>query len=374
MQKLASQFSQDGGSYENVRIGDIFTIGTGSLLGKNELIAGNVLRISAKADNNGVLGNFDTLNNANARHFENFISVNFFGDVFYHPYLASLEMKVHTLQLKNHTFTNKTGLYIAAVLRKFFTGKYGYGNQLSSSKLKEENFQIQLPHKDGKIAFDYMERWIAELEAERIAELEAYLMVTGLSDTTLTESENNALNALDGGGYRVNWKTVNLLEKFGNSTRGKRLKSADRIDGNLPFVTAGEADTGISAYIGNDVEIFPANTITIDMFGSAKYRDYPYGADDHVAVVHTEKMPKYATIFTTTAIHKASHAGQFDYSRNFYAKDADALNIQLPHTATGELDYTLMENLIRAIEKTVIKDVIALKDEIIKETKKIIAN
>ena len=49
------------------------------------------------------------------------------------------------------------------------------------------------------------------------------------------------------------------MELFGKSTRGKRLKSADRIEGTLPFVTAGEADEGVSAFIGNDVEVFRKN-------------------------------------------------------------------------------------------------------------------
>lgn len=66
------------------------------------------------------------------------------------------------------------------------------------------------------------------------------------------------------------------------------------------------------------------------MFGSAKYRNYKYGGDDHIAVVHTEKLPMKASIFVITAIHKSSHNRQFDYSRNFYAKDADVLNIMLP--------------------------------------------
>ena len=68
------------------------------------------------------------------------------------------------------------------------------------------------------------------------------------------------------------------------------------------------------------------------MFGSAKYRNYNYGGDDHIAVVHTEKLPKFAAIFITTAIHKSSYTGKFNYSRNFYAKDADELNILLPTT------------------------------------------
>lgn len=159
-----------------------------------------------------------------------------------------------------------------------------------------------------------------------------------------------------------------MEELFGKSTRGKRLKSSDRITGALPFVTAGEKDEGISAFIGNDVEIFSENTTTIDMFGSAKYRNYKYGADDHVAVVHTEKLSKFASVFVTTAIHKSSHAGQFDYSRNFYATDADELNILLP-TKNNQPDYEIMETFISAIQKLVIKDVVLYAEKKIQATK-----
>ena len=92
------------------------------------------------------------------------------------------------------------------------------------------------------------------------------------------------------------------------------------------------------------------------MFGSAKYRNYKYGGDDHIAVVHTEKLSKMASIFVTTSIHKSSHNGQFSYSKNFYAKDADKLNILLP-IVKGEPNYELMETFISAIHKIVIKNV-----------------
>ncbi len=130
---------------------------------------------------------------------------------------------------------------------------------------------------------------------------------------------------------------------FGKSTRGIRLKGDDRISGALPFVTAGETDEGISAFIGNSFHVFSKNTVTIDMFGSAKYRNYEYGCDDHIAVVHTEKLPMKAAIFVTAAIHKSSHNGQFDYGKNFYAKDADSLWISLPVKDDKTPDYQKME-------------------------------
>ena len=235
------------------------------------------------------------------------------------------------------------------------------------AKIKDE--KIQLPTKNGEIDFEFMEEFIAELEAERVAELEAYLLTTGLKDYELTQKEQEVLQDFENENFE--WGTFNLENLFGQSTRGKRLKSDDRISGNLPFVTAGETNEGISAFIGNEVDIFSKNTITIDMFGSAKYRNYNYGGDDHVAVVHTENLPKLSSVFVTTAIHKSSYNGQFNYGRNFYAKDADELKIKLP-TQNNEPNYNIMETFISAIQKLVIKDVVMFADSKIAATKKVV--
>ena len=241
-----------------------------------------------------------------------------------------------------------------------------YDGQQGGYKLEDiKQHKIKLPLKNGEIDFDFMESFIAELEAQRIAELSAYLKASGFDNYELSAEEQKALREYP----TINWSSFNLENLFGKATRGKRLKSADRIAGNLPFVTAGEASEGISAHIGNNVEVFSKNTTTIDMFGSAKYRNYEYGADDHIAVVHTDKLPVKASIFVTSAIHKASHTGKFDYGHNFYAKDADALDIMLPEK-DEQPDYTYMETLISAIHKLVIKDVVKYSDAKIKITKK----
>ena len=263
-------------------------------------------------------------------------------------------------------YSKETMLFLTISIGKALLGKFSFGNKLRSSQSLD--FKMQLPIlKNGKIDFEFIDSFIAELEAQRIAELEAHLTVTGLKDYILTEEEHSALDSYED----WEWNTFNLEDLFGKSTRGKRLKSADRIPGELPFVTAGEADEGISDFIGNDVTIFSENTTTIDMFGSAKYRNYKYGGDDHVAVVHTETLPKLASIFVTSAIHKSSHSGQFDYSKNFYAKDADTLNIQLPSRG-GQPDYECMATFISAVQKIVIKDVVLFADRKIGMAKEIV--
>ena len=256
------------------------------------------------------------------------------------------------LYLKNEKKRNKIHqLFLAACINKSLGQKYSWGDSISNSKIQKD--KVTLPIKNGKIDFEFIESFMAKLEAEYIAKLEAYLLATGLKDFILTAEEQKALDGFE----KLKWENFNLKKLFGKSTRGKRLKSEDRTPGNLTFVTAGETDEGISAFIGNNVTIFSENTTTIDMFGSAKYRNYKYGGDDHIAVVHTENLPKFASIFITTAIHKSSYTGKFHYGRNFYAKDADELNILLP-TQNQQPDYLIMETLILAIQKLVIKDVV----------------
>lgn len=229
--------------------------------------------------------------------------------------------------------------------------KYDYGNKFNRSEMNKT--KILLPTKNNKIDFEFIQSIISRIEIERIAKVENYLIKNSISDYQLTAKEKQTIEKYE----ELKWNTFNLEKLFGKSTRGKRLKSSDRVSGTLPFVTAGETDEGVSDFIGNNVTVFSDNTTTIDMFGSAKYRNYKYGGDDHIAVVHTDKLPKYASIFVTSAIHKSSYNGQFNYGRNFYAKDADELDISLP-VKNNKPDYDTMETIISAIHKLVIKDVV----------------
>jgi len=159
------------------RVGDLFSVSTGSLVSAARLRAGNIPRISAKSEDNGVFGYFDTEYINESRHFENFITVNFFGahgGIFYHPYRASVEMKVHVLKLPNHVFTRRTGLYLVSALKKAI-GNFSYGEQLSSSKLKDGDFFVELPvDETGQIDFAHMEDYIFTIEVAHIRELAEY--------------------------------------------------------------------------------------------------------------------------------------------------------------------------------------------------------
>ena len=319
--------------------------------------------IVRQSTDNGKKGNIDEsvlfLNHGNTISFGQDTATMFYQEV---PYFTGDKIKI--LKPKYVEFGKKNAQFFLASMRKTFSSFAWGSSRFNVETLKEQ--LIRLPINNGKIDFDFMESFIAKLEAERVAELSAYLTVSGLDNYELSSEEENALK-----NYKsLKWDAYNLEKLFGKSTRGKRLKGDDRIAGTLPFVTAGEASEGISAYISNNVEVFEKNTTTIDMFGSAKYRNYQYGADDYVAVVHTESVPMKASIFLTSAIHKAAHTGKFDYGHNFYAKDADALDIMLP-TKDGEPDFDSMATLISAVQKLVIKDIVIYADRKIEKIKEV---
>lgn len=286
------------------------------------------------------------------------------GDVYSQPQKTGVLWDAYLIKPKFKATPNLLHFFASSIY-KSIKPKFGYEYKATWNRVSEEKVLLPLNKSKG-IDFDFMEHFIAELEAERIKELEAYLEAAELKDYKLTAEEESAL-----GGGTCAFRTFILYNLFGSSTRGKRLKSADRFPGALPFVTAGEADEGISDFIGNDVEVFSRNTTTIDMFGSAKYRNYEYGGDDHIAVVHTEDVPKLASIYITAAIHKASHDGQFSYSRNFYAKDADALDVQLPARG-NEPDYDYMATVISAVQKLVIRDVVLYSEKKIAAAKEVV--
>jgi len=321
--------------------------------------------IVRQSTENGRKGNIDEpikyLNPGNTISFGQDTATMFYQEK---PYFTGDKIKI--LRPKYAKFGKNNAQFFLSTMRKAFCSFAWGSSRFNVETLKKQ--MVSLPIKNnGYIDFDFMESFIAELEAERVAELSAYLTVSGLDNYELSNDEEDALKNFQS----LKWDTYNLEKLFGKATRGKRLKGDDRIAGTLPFVTAGEASEGISAYISNEVEVFEKNTTTIDMFGSAKYRNYKYGADDHVAVVHTEAVPMKAAIFVTSACHKAAHTGKFDYGHNFYAKDADALDIQLP-TKDGKPDYDTMTALISAVQKLVIKDVVLYADRKIEGTRQIL--
>lgn len=331
-----------------------------------------VVRTSSNNGQKGFLDENESFLNA-----ENTIS---FGQdtatIFYQekPYFTGDKIKV--LVPKVYKFNKKNAQFFLASMNIAFS-KFSWGSsRFNVDVLKEQ--VIMLPTKCDSIDFEFMESFIEELEAERIKELEAerieeleaYLSVSGLKDTQLTADELSAVNDLIS--KNIEFKPFCYDVIFDKIVQGRRLKKDDQIAGDIPFVMAGVTNTGVVGYISNPVASFPKNSITIDIFGNAFYRNYDFGAGDDTGVYWSEKSDysKEIMLFLTCSMGK-SIENKFSYGKKLRSSQSFKFKMQLP-VKNEQPDYELMSTLISAIQKLVIADVVKFSDEKIKATKQVV--
>ncbi|MBP3221967.1 MAG: restriction endonuclease subunit S [Neisseriaceae bacterium] len=394
MQEIEDNFKSNGGKFEEILITDIFDhIVQGRRLKKADHMAGELAFVMSGVTNTGVVG---FIGNSNVRKFQsNSITIDIFGNTFYrsYPFAASDDVGVFWSDKK---ISSDAMIYISAVISKSLKGRFDFGNKLRASETYD--FKFVLPTQNGEIAFDYMEAYIKELEADRVKELEydrareleAYLMATGLKDYTLTAAEQTALETFEksikinnltqmGGGKpylpAVDFQTFKIGDLFEISTP-KRKFDANKITfgGKYPYVARGDKNNGIRGLITEDTQYLNnGNTIsfgqdTATMF----YQPEPYFTGDKIKIFsfrQPEKFNKYIALSLIATMKLGfSH---FAWGASFNVKKLQEVKIQLP-TQNNAIDFDFMHTFIRAIEKIVIKEVVEWADKKIQATKQVI--
>lgn len=298
----------------------------------------------------------------------NTVTIDMFGSAKYRGYAYGADdhiAVVHTEKLSRHA-----AVFVAsAIHKKSYTGEFHYGRNFYAKDADILN--ISLPTKNGEIDFAFMESFIAELEAERIAELEAYLKASGLNDYTLTEEEEKVLTEF--GNKAVDWGEFTYKSIFNKIFQGRRLKKDDQLSGDIPFVMAGTTNTGVVRYISNPVARFSKNAVTVDIFGNAFYRNYAFGAGDDTGVYWNDEKEysKEMMLFYTASMGR-SLRGKFSFGNKLRSSQSFDFKMKLP-TRNNQLDEKKMEVFISAIQKLVIKDVVLYADQKIAATKEVVS-
>ncbi|MGP1486077.1 MAG: restriction endonuclease subunit S [Campylobacter sp.] len=368
---LEQEFKTSGGKFKEFRLDEIFEISgskTTPKLKLEEIGLGKFPYVTTQATSNGIAGfyNFWT-EKGNCITIDSAV----LGTAFYQKENFSASDHVEILRPK-FKINEKVALYFATLLNRMARVlDYSYGKKRSQKALKNE--KILLPTLGGEINFSFMEKFIEELERERVEELDAYLRATGLKNYELTQSEKSALVKFDEFSRRGGVAREFTLESlFDNIRQGRRLKKQDQKAGVIPFIMAGVTNNGVANYISNPVAKFPANSITVDIFGNTFYRDYEFGAGDDTGVYYNvaQTYTKETMLYFTTVISK-SLFGKFSYGQKLRISQSLNFKIKLP-TKNGEIDYDFMQNFIKAIEKLVIKEVVEWNDTKIAATKQVL--
>lgn len=376
MTEIEQKFLESGGCFKNIKAGELFSVKGNPQLNKESFVfseKGTYPYFTRTVFNNGILGNVEYLDEEH-KIFGNCLAVGMLGMQFFYMekdfYAGQFTKSVFPKQNKIAYFNKSIALYFISLLNKY-QSVYQGGLVRDFERLFNET-ELYLPYKDGQISLEFMENFIAELKALRVAELHAYLQATGLSDYTLTDDELAALELFNNGNLAFN--SFEYQAVFDRIQQGRRLKKDDQMAGNIPFVMSGVTNTGVVNYISNPIAVFPKNSITMDIFGNAFYRDYNYGMGDDTGAYWDSKnrYSKEMMLYLTTSMNK-SVEGKYSYGHKLRSSQSLNIKMQLP-VKDNKLDLTFMGFFISAIQKLVIKDVVQWVDKQIEATEQVILN
>ncbi|RVZ05027.1 restriction endonuclease subunit S [Helicobacter pylori] len=263
--------------------------------------------------------------------------------------------------------------------------------------------KIQLPLKPTAkiqalegIDFTFMEKFIAELEQCRLAELQAYLKATGLENTTLSNDEENALNVFNGnnsggGGNTpcgLTWQSFRLGDLFEKVSarflgKGDKFKATSKSitdTHNIPLVYCKKGNNGIM-YWGKKGDFETYNNIISIIYNGVIATGLTYAHRDEVGILAESYFIKFkngnpnflCNLFIKTAIEKVLYP---KYSRDNLATWANKVEnelILLPTTQDGGIDFHFMHTLINALMKQIIQGVAEYCSAKIQATKEVIS-
>ncbi|MCQ2676876.1 restriction endonuclease subunit S [Helicobacter pylori] len=368
------------------KLGDLFEASNGDFdIQKRHINHRGEFVITAGLSNNGVLGQSDI----KAKVFESHtITIDMFGCAFYRsfPYKMVTHARVFSLKPK-FKINHKIGLFLSTLFFGY-PKKFGYENMCSWVKIKNDKVILPLkPTANAQtlkdIDFDFMEKFIAELEQCRLAELQAYLKATGLENTTFSSEEENALNVFNGnhsGGNTpcgLTWQSFKLGDLFEIYT-GRDIIIGQTQQGDIPLVSHQHENNGITKTIKeiHNRTIFNyKQTIALADRGvflaTTQNKDFHIGTRVKALVFKNGEQDKKTRLFFTTCINK-NQIMFLDYSSNATNKLPN-LTISLPTNPHGKIDFNFMRTLINALMKQTIQGVAKYCSAKIQATKEIIS-
>jgi hypothetical protein len=342
----------------------------GRRLKKDDQITGDIPFVMAGTTNAGVV---NYISNPVASFPKNSITVDIFGNVFYRDYDFGAGDDTGVYWNNEKEYSKETMLFFAISMEKSLLGKFSFGKKLRSSQ--SLNFKTHLPIKNGEIDFEFMESFIAELEAERIAGLESYLSVAGLKDYALTPEEQQALDDFEDLGF----EEFNVVDVFNVKNSGNIL-SRDIVEnsGETPYLCASSENNAVSSYISYDERYLDkGNCVFIGgktFVVTYQEKDF-YSNDSHNLVLYLkneEKRSKLNQLYLATCINK-SLGHKYSWGDSISNRKIQTDKVSLPEQNL-QPSYAKMETFISAIQKLVIKEVVLYADSKIDATRKVISS
>lgn len=320
--------------WKEFRICDIFIIKAGKRLTKSDMASGNKPFIGATDNNNGIT---EFVSNTNISEDCNVLGVNYNGSVvenFYHPYTCIFSDDVKRFQTKQVQGNKYIYLFMKTVILQQKC-KYAYGYKFNEKRMQKQSLLLPVDE-SGNPDYAFMEQYIKEREQQIIQKYIKYI----------------GNNIQIGGGItplnQKKWKEFHLSDIFTDIQRGKRLKTADHIQGNIPYVSSSAVNNGVDALIGNTAKIRKfADCLTLANSGSVGktfYHKYEFIASDHVTALKSDRLNEYSYLFVATIVQRLEN--KYSFNREINDMRINKEKIVLPIDEFDKPDYAFMEQYV----------------------------
>lgn len=302
-------------------------------------------------------------------------------------YLKDGHGATSVLQCENLNKLNQS--FIIGCIDKVIKYKYSYNKKATKIELK--NTLIQLPIKNDKIDFEFMEEYIRELEKQKLNKVKEYincilddninligggksLLNNKLHDNLLQKCQlsNEEKQALaDFNNDKIKWGEFKMGDLFERIKTKKLPFKADELPKEptgkyiLPCLTSSFRNQGLNYFAPKENATILKHVISIPS-NSDVYRAYFQSNEFTVLsdayamrwIFDDVELLREQYLFTVPCINKVTDLSIYSYKNKLGGWNiVQNKYIQLP-TKEDKPNYQLMQNLISAIQKQIIQGVI----------------
>lgn len=153
------------------------------------------------------------------------------------------------------------------------------------------------------------------------------------------------------------YKDFKIEDLFSAQTGDTDLQQKDINGRGTLFINSGVEALGIKGKTDRKAKVFDSNTITIDFWGNAYYRDFEYKMATHNHVFSLSgDVIKNRSVGLYLVSTMSYMRRLFSYNNMGTWSKIKELYIQLPVTKRGNVDFVYMESRIREVEESRIRE------------------
>lgn len=227
-------------------------------------------------------------------------------------------------------------LFLITVLKASLSESYKWSDSISFRAIQKDT--ILLPScADGTPDYNFMGKFIDNLTKHVNSDIDTRCNMLAHHQTGTVVSTKS-------------WIDIPISQLF-KVVKGTRLTKKDMREGDIPFIGASAVNNGVTAYIANDSEIHPANTITVAYNGSVGesfYQEIPFWASDDINVLYPKfPLTRNIAMFLIPILKKKGQNYAFIDKWNKDAMEKDT--IKIPVKPNGIPDFEYMNRFIESL-------------------------